>query len=410
MRKCLPLNLLEPTRKKRRMLSKTYSTYLAIVKEALCSLDGVKSRAALHSKTYARLRAEHQVASQLVIEATSHAWRIGRTAGSDVMRCVVRYDTRLFSFKETKRKNPVLSLRANNRRIGLPLSRDGAYQRLQAHLAQGWKLMSIIMKGSMRFLIAISKTMPEPSVRRGWLGVDVNSPRIATSAVSQGCDILKQTYYGKEVSTKQFLFEKRRAALQHYRDTSSRSKAGLKLKRLAMRQSNYVRTSIWTVANQIVEQAEALRANIPIEKLAHLRKRRGEWSAKSRRKVNRIPYGFLRHALRHVAERQGVMLVEVDPRYTSQMCPHCGHTSKENWIGYSYFRCKTCGYEANRDRAASLNIALRAAQTKDTSRANKMGQFPEGNASVSRRVWQGEGFERSHHTTPSCKPTSFSGG
>jgi IS605 OrfB family transposase len=221
---------------------------------------------------------------------------------------------------------------------------------------------------------------------------------------------LKQTYYGKEVSTKQFLFEKRRAALQQYRDTSSRSKAGLKLKSLAMRQRNYVRTSIWLVANQIVQQAKALRANIAVERLRHLRKRRGEWTTRSRRKVNRIPYGFLRRALSHVAERQGVLLVEVDPRYTSQMCPHCGYTSRANWVGYSYFRCRACGFEANRDRAASLNIALRAALTVNTPRSFNVGQFPEGSASVSRRAWRGEGFERSHHTTPSCKPTSFSGG
>jgi transposase len=116
----------------------------------------------------------------------------------------------------------VLSLRANNRRIGLPLSVDGTYERLQAHLSEGWNLTSIIMKRSMRFLIVLSRIMPEPPMRRNWVGVDVNSPRIATSAVGPD-GVLKQTYYGKEVSTKQFMFEKRRAALQQYRDTTSRS-------------------------------------------------------------------------------------------------------------------------------------------------------------------------------------------
>ena len=127
----MPLNLLEPTRTKRRMLRKTYTTYLSIVREALCSLDGVKSRAALHNKTYAKLRAEHNIASQLVIEATSNAWSIRKTAGANgVERCVVRFDARLFSFKSTRRGNPVLSLRARTERIGLPVSKDGAYQRL----------------------------------------------------------------------------------------------------------------------------------------------------------------------------------------------------------------------------------------------------------------------------------------
>jgi IS605 OrfB family transposase len=293
----------------------------------------------------------------------------------------------------------VLSLRANNRRIGLPLSVDGTYERLQAHLSEGWNLTSIIMKRSMRFLIVLSRIMPEPPMRRNWVGVDVNSPRIATSAVGPD-GVLKQTYYGKEVSTKQFMFEKRRAALQQYRDTTSRSRAGLKLKRLARRQRNYVRTSIWALANQIVQQAQLLDANMAIEKLRHLKKRRGEWTTRSRRKVNRIPYGFLRHTLRHVAERQGVPLFEVDPRYTSQTCPICGYTGKANWIGYSYFKCRACGYEANRDRVASLNIALGAAQTPDTSRDNKVDLFPGGSASVSRRVWQGEGFEKTASDNP----------
>ncbi|WXG42767.1 MAG: transposase [Promethearchaeati archaeon SRVP18_Atabeyarchaeia-1] len=266
------------------------------------------------------------------------------------------------------------------------------------------------MKSSIKLFAVLSKETPEPQVKSNWLGVDVNSSRIATTVIGPSCGVLKQTYLGQEVSTTQFNFEKSRTALQPWRDTSSRSKAGLKLKRLGKRQSNYVRTSIWLIANQIVQQAKALGANIVVEKLRHLRKKRGEWSAKSRRKVNRTPYGFLRHALRYVAARQGVLLVEVDPRYTSQACPYCRRTSKTNWVGYSYFRCRACGFEANRDRVASLNIALRAAQTQDTSRADKMDQFPGGNASVSRRVWQGEGFERPRQTTPSCKPTSFGSG
>ncbi|WXG42768.1 MAG: hypothetical protein WED04_01490 [Promethearchaeati archaeon SRVP18_Atabeyarchaeia-1] len=139
MRKCLPLNLLEPTEAKRRMLKQTYTTFLATVKEALSYLGGAKSRADLHHKTYTALRGRHQVASQLIIEATSYAWSARKTisGGSVVEKCVVRFDARLFSFRETRRGNPVLTLRASNKRIGLPISRDGAYQRLQEHLTQG---------------------------------------------------------------------------------------------------------------------------------------------------------------------------------------------------------------------------------------------------------------------------------
>ncbi|WXG44841.1 MAG: hypothetical protein WED04_12560 [Promethearchaeati archaeon SRVP18_Atabeyarchaeia-1] len=133
MRKCLPLNLLEPTEAKRRMLKQTYTTILSIVKEALDCLGGAKSRGQLHNKTYKALRGRHQVASQLVVEATSYAWSERKTIrrAGRVEKCVVRFDARLFSFKKTKRGNPVLTLRASNKRIGLPISRDGAYQRLR---------------------------------------------------------------------------------------------------------------------------------------------------------------------------------------------------------------------------------------------------------------------------------------
>ena len=61
-----------------------------------------------------------------------------------ISKCVVRFDKRLFSFKETKRGNPalILSLRLNYKRIGLPISRDGAYQRLQENFRDGGDLQA----------------------------------------------------------------------------------------------------------------------------------------------------------------------------------------------------------------------------------------------------------------------------
>jgi len=175
-----------------------------------------------------------------------------------------------------------------------------------------------------------------------------------------------------------------------YRDNSS-SKAGLKLKRLSGRQRKYVKTRMWQIASEIVKLAKRFNANIAIEKLRHIRKNKEEWSKKSRRKVNRIPYGFFRHALKHVAERENVFVKEVKPSYTSQTCPRCGHVGRENWKGYVQFKCVKCGYGADRDRVASLNIALRAAPKVGVPKRYFWSQPPEGGASVSRRVLKDEG-------------------
>jgi IS605 OrfB family transposase len=401
MQKCLVLDVLEPTKAKRFLLRETYQTFLNIVKETLKVSDGVRSRGQLHEATYRRFMDERKVASQLVVEATSYAWGNRKTIDGEPGKCVVRFDRRLFSLKRTKRGKPIFSLRLNRERIGLPIGQDGAYQRFKQHFKDGWRLTSIIMKRNLSFLAVLSKGFPRPPHRRNWMGVDVNSSKIAVSIIGKG-KVLKQTYFGKDVSIKQFRFEERRAKLQEYRDDSSRGKAGLKLKRLSGKQRNHVRTRLWEISNQIVSLAKEFNANIVIERLKHLRKRRKEWSKKSRRKVNRIPYGFLKHALKNVAERGGVIIEEIKSNYTSQTCPRCGHVSKENWRRYSYFKCIRCGYEADRDRVASLNIALRATQVADPR-----GQIPQGNASASRRVLQDEGRGRWHQTTSEVQAHGF---
>jgi len=256
------------------------------------------------------------------------------------------------------------------------------------------------MKRNLGFLVVLPKDMPKPNIKPNVMGIDINSSKIAVSIISPN-KVLKQTYYGQDVSTRQFHFEERRAKLQGYRDTVSRGKAGLKLKRLSGRQRSYVKTRMWQIANEIVRLAKQFNANIAIERLRHLRKRKGEWSRKSRRKTNRIPYGFFRHALKHVAEREGVIVREVKPNYTSQTCPKCGHAGRENWRGYVYFRCVRCGYEANRERVASLNIAEGAIHVADPK-----GQIPLGNAPVNGHALKDERCGRWRQKHPELQAPS----
>lgn len=58
---------------------------------------------------------------------------------------------------------------------------------------------------------------------------------------------------------------------------------------------------------------------------------------------------------------QGGNLIEINPRYTSQTCPKCGHTAKENRRG-KRFVCVKCGHTDDADRNAAINI-LEVGQT-----------------------------------------------
>jgi len=56
--------------------------------------------------------------------------------------------------------------------------------------------------------------------------------------------------------------------------------------------------------------------------------------------------------------KHGVPVVAVDPMDTSTRCPRCSSKMREN--GYRVFKCPVCGFEADRDTVAVLNIEKRA--------------------------------------------------
>jgi putative transposase len=59
------------------------------------------------------------------------------------------------------------------------------------------------------------------------------------------------------------------------------------------------------------------------------------------------------------AEETGRVVIEVDPRHTSDRCGTCGHTAKDNRVSQAMFSCRRCGHTLNADKHAARNI-LRA--------------------------------------------------
>lgn len=362
VQKCLGLNVLPLTNIKQKALSQTYNSYFELVNKTLevKRKNPKLTQVQLHHQTYDLFREQYKLPAQLVISARVNAWNIRKQNGRR-KRISVRFDKRLFSFKETKRGNPILSIRCNDSRIGLPIAKDGAYDRFNQHLNDAWSVSSIIMTNKHRFYAVLNKEFPEPQPMPNVLGIDINSGRIALSIYNPRTKRwLRQLYFGKDIFLRQVRYEERRGILQEYRDTITPSRAGKKLKILSGRQRNYVRTRIWQLVSEIIGLAKEYKAAIVIEDIKHLRVPKNKWRKKSRKKVNRIPYGFFRFALEHKATIEGIPVIAIDPKYTSQTCPKCGHRSRANWKHYSLFRCKKCGFEANRDRVASQNICLRA--------------------------------------------------
>ncbi len=94
---------------------------------------------------------------------------------------------------------------------------------------------------------------------------------------------------------------------------------------------------------------------IAIEKLKINNMLRNRHLAKS---ISDASWGIFFNYLRYKAEGAGSHIVEVNPRYTSQNCSQCGALVQKSLSVRTHI-CQECGYIADRDYNASLNI-LRA--------------------------------------------------
>jgi len=74
------------------------------------------------------------------------------------------------------------------------------------------------------------------------------------------------------------------------------------------------------------------------------------------RRIHNFPHWKLRNYIKYKAEWAGIKVEEVDEAYTSQTCSKCGEKSSPR---RGMFRCKSCGYETDRDKNASYNIGKR---------------------------------------------------
>ena len=66
-----------------------------------------------------------------------------------------------------------------------------------------------------------------------------------------------------------------------------------------------------------------------------------------------------RRQLEYKLRWRGGQLIPVAPQYTSQCCPACGHTAKENRTTQALFACVQCGYSNNADVVGAMNVLQR---------------------------------------------------
>lgn len=157
---------------------------------------------------------------------------------------------------------------------------------------------------------------------------------------------------GRPIKQKRAQYAATRKQLQKRQTPSSRRR----LKRIGSRENRWMQD-----VNHCV--SKALVKNNPEHTLFVLEDLTGIRSATERVRTKdryvSVSWAFfdLGQKLKYKAARAGSKVIEVDPAYTSQRCPKCGHIEKSNRNKRLHlFRCKKCGYTSNDDRIGGMNL------------------------------------------------------
>ena len=204
--------------------------------------------------------------------------------------------------------------------------------------------VEFLRRGGEWFACVCYNVQKEPSfASTGTVGIDRNSVgAVATLADPQNGKVLHLGF--NPAHTKQ-VWRGRKAALQ------SLGKRRL-LHKIRNKQSRRTKYENHLVSKQIVDYAAKHRRTIVLERLENVRK------GKMRRYSEKSQWSFyqlLQYVLYKSALR-GVMVIEVDPAYTSQECSRCHQISKPK---RKNVRCAHCGHNDHRDANAAFSLSER---------------------------------------------------
>jgi len=304
------------------------------------------SQVKLHHLAYRYLREHYGLSAQMAVRVVGKVVEIYRRDKSRLhhfkLHSAMVYDQRILSFKGLD-KVSILTLQG---RQLIPI-RIGEYQEVRINRIV--KQCDLLLRKGV-FYLALTVDAPEatPYDPVDVLGVDLG---IVHLAVDSDGDF----YSGEQVDKVREKTDTLKASLQ----SKGTKSAKRHLRKLAGREADFRRNTNHTISKRLVSKAKDTQRAIALENLNGIDSRTTVHHSQ-RRKHKSWAFYQLRQFISYKAKIAGVLVQLVNPKYTSQTCPHCGYVSKHNRISQSLFSCKVCGFASNADFTASLNIRGKA--------------------------------------------------
>ena len=157
---------------------------------------------------------------------------------------------------------------------------------------------------------------------------------------------------GKEIKQKRANYSKLRKELQMRHTPSSRRR----LKSIGQRENRWMQDVNHQVSKALVE-SNPKNTLFVLEDLNGVRNATERIRLKDRYVSVSWSFYDLEQKLIYKAKQNQSEVIKVNPRYTSQCCPMCGHIEKSNRDKKLHlFTCKNCGYKSNDDRIGAMNL------------------------------------------------------
>ena len=172
---------------------------------------------------------------------------------------------------------------------------------------------------------------------------------LVTSYDSKG----KTTFYsGNVVKQKRAHYKALRKRLQQVGTPSSRRR----LKAIGQRENRWMQDVNHCISKALARKSPKGTLHV-LEDLSGIRSATEAVKVRDRYLMVSWPYYDLEQKLMYKALEHGQKVIKVNPRYTSQTCPKCGHIEAGNRNKAKHiFCCKNCGYTSNDDRIGAMNL------------------------------------------------------
>lgn len=306
---------------------------------------GMFGKFALHRLVYYDTRSRFPLSAQVVVRLISRvtdAYKLDRrTQRSFRPTGAISYDDRILSWRIPESTVSIWTVRGRMR-ISFVC---GERQRQLLGRRRGETDLALI-DGQLYLFATCEWDEPTPAEVSDFLGIDLGIVNIV--ADSDG-----DTYSGGQVNG----LRKRHARLRARLQAKGTRSARRLLKKRSRKESRFARDVNHVISKRLVAKAQRTKRAIALEDLRGIRSRI-RVRRSQRRQQHSWAFAQLRSFIEYKARLAGVAVVLVDPHYTSQTCPMCGHVSRANRPSQALFSCVSCGLAGSADTIAAENIRV----------------------------------------------------